>query len=427
MHAAPCGPVQLSASRPVQTTSTWIFLASLILLPLATACGTGARDGEEGTDILDLHQLRLVGPEVRIGSLDDPDFAFTDVTRLDALPDGTILSFHRQEQMIRRWTPDGQPDGSIGRQGQGPGEFENVFLMGVFGDTVWAFDFQAYRTTRFTSDGQLLGTSSLTVELGERGTAATDLPARPGRPFRDGTYVGSVPGFSHAIATGEFTHSNWVRFADDGSIMGTIWQQEYRTRDVLALLRETGGSYGRQPFGDQTLVNAVDDGVVIVDRRTPDSAADAAIRVTRIGVAGDTLFHTALPFTPVALPQERVDSAVTAQAESMLAFQQRFDEGMTLPALRADLAAATYVPAWSPVVDAALVTDTGEIWIRKFEPHAEGRAWWVLSPYGDPRGTVVTPSGLQILAIREGMVYGVERDEFDVNYIVRYAVRALGS
>ncbi len=424
MRSAPHSPARSTRCSPLWTSS---LIACAALTTFASGCGFGASGGDGTTDPFELNEMILDGPDLRIGSVDDSAFAFTAVTRIDVLPDGRILSFHSQEQTIRRWTPAGQPDGTIGRRGQGPGEFENVFLIGVFGDTIWAFDFQAYRTTRFDSDGGLLGTSSMTVELGERGTAPTDLPARPGRPFRDGTYVGSVPAFSHAIAIGEFTHSNWVRFAADGSVMGTIWQQEYHPRDVLALLRGTGGSYGRQPFGDQTMVTPVDDGIIVVDRRTPESPAGAAVRVTGIGVTGDTLFHTEIPFQPVPLSQERVDSAVTALAEGMLPMQQRFQEGMTLPALRADLEAAAYAPAWTPVVDAMLVTDTGEVWIRQYEPLAEGRAWWVLSPYGEPRGTVITPAELQIMAVQDGMVYGVEKDDFDVNYIVRYSIRALGS
>ncbi len=46
--------------------------------------------------------------------------------------------------------------------------------------------------------------------------------------------------------------------------------------------------------------------------------------------------------------------------------------------------------------------------------------WWVLDEDGESKATVVTPEGLRVYLVTDGAVWGVETDEFDVNYIVRY-------
>ena len=41
---------------------------------------------------------------------------------------------------------------------------------------------------------------------------------------------------------------------------------------------------------------------------------------------------------------------------------------------------------------------------------------------GELLGSVDVPGGMDILAVRCGWVWGVERDELDVSYAVRYAL-----
>lgn len=48
--------------------------------------------------------------------------------------------------------------------------------------------------------------------------------------------------------------------------------------------------------------------------------------------------------------------------------------------------------------------------------------WWVLDVDGHPLGRLLTPPGLRVLYITGDDVWGVETDEFDVNYIVKYTI-----
>ena len=394
---------------------------ALPLLVWIVGCGGGDRGGGDGSDAFASQVRTLSGPELRIGSLDDPELAFTAVSQLAVLPDGRILSFHPQEQLIRRWSLDGRPDGTIGGKGDGPGEFNSVRQFGVFGDTVWTMDSNGFRATYFDPAGALLATVTVPTSIGERGMAASDLPPRPSRPFRDGTFYANQPAFSDAIARGDLTRTDHVRMNARGEVAETLWQQEYRPTDLLALLRESGGTFGPQPFTDAPRPTIDDSGLTVLDRRTPESVDGAAVHVTRIDVRGDTLFHTRLPYTPEPLLPEQVDSAVSATTEGMFSFMSRSQEGLTRASLESDLREATFTPRFIPWAVAPLVTLHGETWVRlRASTRVGSTEWRVLDAAGDPSGTVFTPDGLRVLLVDGDSVYGVEQDEFDVDYIVRY-------
>ena len=102
-----------------------------------------------------------MGPLVSIGAVgdtfDDPEYVFGAVQELDVGPDGLLYSRHRAEVPIRRWTRDGAAAGSVGREGEGPGEFISPDGVGFFGDSLWVMDGRAYRVSYFDLDGGFLG------------------------------------------------------------------------------------------------------------------------------------------------------------------------------------------------------------------------------------------------------------------------------
>lgn len=62
---------------------------------------------------------------------------------------------------------DGTPPRSVGRQGSGPGEFENLRGLFLSGDTILAWDLRARRITALSDDGDLLWTRTLDVSYDE--------------------------------------------------------------------------------------------------------------------------------------------------------------------------------------------------------------------------------------------------------------------
>src|SRR5690606_37252046 len=135
-------------------------------------------------------------PELRIGSPDDPDYAFGTVTSLEVGPDGEIYSIHQRESSIRRWNGDGALLGAIGRAGDGPGEMRTPRILGWRGDTLWVFDSRGSRITFFSAGGTYLRALNPVVDLGSVEMALEAIyPPRPAGLLGDGSIYGvsSVP------------------------------------------------------------------------------------------------------------------------------------------------------------------------------------------------------------------------------------------
>jgi len=369
----------------------------------------------------------LSGPEVTIGSVDDPQYIFGPVANLLPGPDGFLYSLHRREASARRWSADGTPSGSVGREGEGPGEFRRPWEMGFFGDSLWVWDLDGYHVSYFDLEGEYLGRVSPEVDFGDFG-GPEGMPPRPERPFRDGTFLGIEPTPADWVATGRMTEAAFTHMDAEGATLSTIWMHPHEPRDGLALLREDGGgTFGPQAFGDGVAYTVDDDGLVVIGRRAWTGEGEAVFTLTRIGLAGDTVFAVRVPYSPVPLAAERIDSAVVAVTESMYEFMSARQPGLARGALEARIRDATYKPAYVPPVGNVLLAADGNIWVRRFDPVEldTGEAvneWWIMDPDGAPLARALTPVGLQVRHIGADFVWGTEQDEFEVDYIVRYRV-----
>ncbi len=382
-------------------------------LLLAVGCG-GAPDSER--DPFGAAAWRVEGPELRIGSLDDPGYIFGSVAAMAMGPQGRLYSLHRSEEAVRRWNADGTPAGSIGRGGEGPGEFTRPSDIGFFGDSLWVWDDWVYRLSYFDLDGAFLGSLSPRIELGTGGTGS---PPRPDRPLRDGSFVGVAPMGSEEIAKGALTEIPYVRMNAEGQPSTPIWTRPVEMHDALAIASGPYTLFLSQPFGDDHLVLTTGTGILVANRRVRTGEGAAAVRVTRIGLDGDTVFSATAPYEPEPLGAARVDSVVAGLASQL---ERAFDgEGVREPEIRAALFRPDHLPAVKALVEAA----DGAIWLERFDPvvNEAGAAlteWWVLDAAGAPLGRAWTPAGLDVRLIGDDELWGVESDEMDVQYIVRY-------
>ena len=391
-------PTRILASR----------LAVTLTILASSGCGSGP---DAAADPFGGAPWTVEGPEVRIGSLDDPDYIFGSTGSVVPGPDGFIYSLHPRDAVVRRWSAGGTPAGTIGRQGEGPGEFTQPGRMGFFGDSLWVMDSGLNRVSYFDLEGGFLGSVSPEISLeGPNGRAV-----RPSYPLRDGTFTARPGAGALQIATGQLTENPMMRIDAEGKLLGTIWLQPYRPLDILALIDEggRGGMFSSQAFRDPPVTALLERGLLVIDRRAWTGSGPATIGVTKIDLAGDTLFARSFPYTPVPLASERVDSVVRATTERL----RSYSEG--------DIREATYHPSHLPPVGGVVVGRDGTIWLRHYdrtlsEEGEEVYAWWVLDGEGQPLARALTPARLRPRTISSDAVWGVERDELDVEYIVRY-------
>lgn len=378
---------------------------------LLASLAAGGCLGDPGSDPFGSEPWIVTGPEPRIGSLDDPEYIFGQVGNVLPGPDGFIYSVHLGEGAVRRWSADGTPAGSVGRRGEGPGEFLQPGRIGFFGDSLWIMDSRSYRVGYFDPSGTWLGTASPRVGIEGPGGASL----RPSAPLRDGTFTAQASTPLHLVATGQLTEGPFVRIDTAGNVLASIWNRRHEPRDILALMGSDGfsGTFSGQPFVDSPLSITRERGVFVVDRRAWTGAGQAAVKVTLIGFEGDTLFTSDIPYTPSPLPSDRVDSAVRAIAERM----SRFSEGR--------IREAVYHPSHVPPIGGVSAGSDGTIWLRRFDPVETETGdrmveWWILDAGGEPLARALTPLNLRVRAIDSDAMWGVESDELGVQYIVRY-------
>lgn len=79
-------------------------------------------------------------------------------------------------------------------------------------------------------------------------------------------------------------------------------------------------------------------------------------------------------------------------------------------------------PETRPAFDRLRLDDGGNLWVREWSAPDPSARWWVLAEGGDLLGAVEIPPGLEVMAIDCRSVWGVELDEFDVSYVVRYGL-----
>lgn len=344
--------------------------------------------------------------ELSIGNESATEYALTDVRGIDIGDDGSMYVVHPQESIIRVFDEDGDFVRYVGRPGAGPGEFEGLSNAGLLGDTLWASDVAS--VAWFTLDGELLRDepvrySTDRMEFQPRGVEQRlsdgSFAAVPAwLPMRDpSTWPTTYPMFAARTdgstqQVGEFPMDAFRHFIMPNGM----------PRVTFLPLRRTF-LYAYHPAGES---------IVFVQQTAAESNQPAFFRVVRLGPTGDTIYARDVRYDPIAVPQHVKDSIFDAASG---------EEPNRQPAevVEARFEAAP-IPDYHPPVESVAHATDGSTWLR-LQGTASGE-WIVLDPEGALSARATGPSGLQILTIRDSLVWGVELDENDVPSVVRYRI-----
>lgn len=364
-----------------------------ILLLGFAICAFGCR-GEGSTGGV-LEQLTLV-EDLRIGSVDDPETALTNMQDVAFGPDNKIYLMQDRDRQVRVFDALGAPDTVIGGAGEGPGEFAMMVDIGFFGDTLFVVDGELRRTSYFSSAGALLATEPLAqVQTGQ--------PRFPSTLFADGTGLGAVTRSSEGWAA-------LFRTRRDGTAQDTFLR--WSTNVPMSLqLGDRWISF--RPVTPDVPVPAVSpDGryAYVVERTIATDARDGVFRIHRVTLDGDTTWTREHHYVPVTVPRAEYDSVNARAIERTPELASIVEE------------ANPYVRFRVPVT-AAIAADDGSLWLRREEPPGAITVRWdVLSAEGEAVGTTVLPESTRILAVHNGAVYAAVTDDLGVPYLVRYRI-----
>ena len=175
---------RLGESMRRQSIETWaksrLVLGAVAVLILNTACAgsddaLGGWDGVErdsaGITIVENFGTPLWGDEplwtfhevLRIGTADgDPDYQFGSISAIGLLSDRRIVVADRLGHHLRYYAADGTYQMTVGTPGEGPGEFGSGFLglMVAPGDTVVVIDARNGQAHAIAPDGSWQGSFS---------------------------------------------------------------------------------------------------------------------------------------------------------------------------------------------------------------------------------------------------------------------------
>lgn len=333
------------------------------------------------------------------------------ITGVAVDPAGNVYATDRINAKIWVFDAQGRLWGSIGRKGEGPGEFHwptgpavgpdgRLYVRDVERVSVFGFDpgtgllsryeasfpgplypaYQSMRATRFEESGALL---------------------YPGhRWLPDGT------------------EHPWVARFVDGVMTDTIWTPRYANAPSVAVYVDNGElllpGFEHVPFAPLPVWDVTPEGTVI----SGDATSYELVETDREGKV-IRRFSRSVPLHPIPA-RERRDSIAALRAR-LDSIPVGFDRVKGMPEAVHRLEVPDHYPAYM----AAYVSQDGDVWVRRWPVGGGDRTIFdVFARTGEFRHTVVLPRGiLQELTpyLMAGVVVGVARDPLtDESSIVRF-------
>ncbi len=332
------------------------------------------------------------------GALSEP--AIGRAVGVSRLPEGGVVIADDGLSSLRFFDANGRLARSVGRRGQGPGEFEYIAWLRRCGDSLYVKDIGDRSISVFALDGVLSRSAGDSEVFGERPTYHSACNSS-GVFVHNGWQLGDrTPGRTRWIVPYWVTGTDGVTRAELGEHAGS--------ERLVVRTASGGGGSGPHPLGRNP--------VLAIGRER-----------VYIGTA-DSFFVMAftLDGTPAgALRNSDADLATTAEDIA------RFKRLDTLGANESDKARA--VREWStvefpptiPAYDAMLVDAADHVWVRRYprgtDQHGE---WLVFSPSGEQVATVRLPGTLTVHEVGIDYVLGIEVDPLEGQQMVRqYSLR----
>ncbi|HEU0016553.1 MAG TPA: hypothetical protein VFQ45_22925 [Longimicrobium sp.] len=353
--------------------------------------------------------------DLRIGSQDRPSYTLSRVGDVAIGRNGDIYVAQPQEKVIRQFDARGAYVRTFGRGGAGPGEFQALERIGWKGDSLWAADPVQHRITFFDARGRVLQSTRAATEV----IPGTGYPTGPAAALADGSLVGQPIPSTASIQQGTARTLPLLRMDRTGAVRGGFGPLEVRGHfEVIRRARLVMNMDVPLPFN--SLWDAAPDGsgVVVVHRPIPAGAERTRFRVARYRPSGQVVFDRAYNFTPHPVSAASRDSIHDELAQFFL--RTRFVQAAAQA--RSFARDSVPLPRFQPPVTDVTYGRDGTIWLGRERLGTRTVEYTVLGPDGAIIAVAAVPAGVRIVQAQRDAVWGVERDEMDVEYVVRFRV-----
>jgi hypothetical protein len=334
----------------------------------------------EETPVLRLGGADATGPEL---------FSQVAGVRIDAAGNVWVLDGASSE--VRIFRPDGTHWKTVGRRGEGPGEFQALGYLGELADdALAAWDRRLGRYSRIAAAGDSIRSVNL--------AAASGIPLQAVRVFADGSVLAKQATVlqASALEPGQL-------LGDTARLLRVSATGERHEPIALApgpTWLWTGHSQVPLPYTINTPYAISGEDVLLADGR------EFRLRVYRAGRLAESF--------GVRRPPRAADAAAETSYREYL-------ELIPAGGLRDDYLAALAddrAPDWLPGYLAVVVAADGTTWAQQYSPNPlAADRWDVFSPTRAWLGEVRLPAGFVVHEVGGGRIAGVWRDAPGVEYV----------
>lgn len=376
-------------------------------------------------------------PVVEIGGGASPEVPLYRVSAVASLADGWVAVGTERPPRVLVFEADGGLAGTLGREGEGPGEFRRVGSVVPLGagppsaespasdspglDSLAVWDPDRRRLSVFSGEGRFLREADLSELVPLSPMAAATLDGLTAvthlLPSTSGSLVLFSVGMTGPGGGVRRVEAPSYRIAPHGELLVTFGP--FPGEETFYFGAGEGGTFP-YPFSAGTYGATVGDALVVGTAESPElrlyDSTGALGRVVRWPDHDRTLGG---PF--LTDWNDFVDDWLDERSPG---------EATVLREMWEEVPLRDRFPAYEDVI----ATDAGQIWVGAYAgehitmypprnlPPPE-RRWLVFDADGALVATVGTPEGFQPHAVRDGRVWGVYMDELEVESVRAYEVQ----
>ena len=365
----------------------------------------------------------LGGSEDLSGLADDSAQLIWSVVGLARLPDGRVAVLSSENQQLLLFEPSGELSRTIGRAGEGPGEFTRPEkLQFLPPDTLVVWDYHMTSIVYFDTAGALVKDRSVDyARMREHDIWGEGMRF----PLSDGSFVSTRTGqeteYEPAWSDCSPRRGWFVPVSRTGAAIGEPYERDSPSREFVRI----DTAYGAHSFGCPKVIAVGGDPPSVYVTRgdrneihqfSPDGVLLRIIRRTTD-------------------PRPVTDKARRAREDRTIS--SREEQGWPVP--EAQIEAMRSVETFPPI-DGLIVDAEGYLWVSEYSESETWLAdqWSIFGPDGRWLGVVAMPGGPVATAffrcrgyritcwIDRDFFVVVRRDQFDVERVEAYRIRRGG-